>query len=84
MDGVGAQLINLFHRIGKETKMRSKVSEIEFHITFEEAEDCILRAAELIKEGYKLYSYKYDTPKLTCHRKTEPFLHIIFKRSHHE
>lgn len=40
--------------------MKSKVSEIEFHITFEEVEDCILRAAELIKEGYKLYSYRRD------------------------
>ena len=63
--------------------MRSKVSEIEFHITFEEIEDSILRAAELIKEGYKLYSYKYDTPEFTW-GETEPFIHITFKRSRHE
>ena len=65
--------------------MKNKVSEIEFHITFGEAEDCILRAAELIKEGYELYSYKYDTPKSIWNgEETEPFIHIIFKRSHHE
>lgn len=61
--------------------MRSKVSEIEFHITLEEAEDSILRAAELIKEGYKFYSYKYDTPKLTYEIKTEPFIHVTFKKN---
>ena len=80
MDGDGGQLINLFHQIGKEIKMRSKVSEIEFHVTHEEIEDGILRAAELIKEGYKLYSYKYDTPKFTWDGETEPFIHITFKR----
>lgn len=63
--------------------MKSKVSEIEFHITFEEAEDCILRAAELIKEGYKLYSYEYDTPKLSWDGDTEPFIHVTFKRRKH-
>ena len=65
--------------------MKNKVSEIEFHITFEEIEDCILRAAKLIKEGYKLYSYNYDTPKYTwVGEKTEPFFHVVFKKSHYE
>ena len=65
--------------------MKNKVSEIEFHIILEEAEDCILRAAELIKEGYELYSYKYDTPKSIWNEEiVEPFIHITFKRSHHE
>jgi len=65
--------------------MKNKVSEIEFHIaTFGEAEDCILRAAELIKEGYELYSYNYDTPKFTFGEETEPFIHVTFKRSHYE
>lgn len=63
--------------------MSSKVSEIEFHITHEEIEDCILRAAELIKEGYELYSYKYDTPRLSWDRDTEPFIHVTFKRRKH-
>lgn len=63
--------------------MRSKVSEIEFHITPEEVEDCILRAAELIKEGYKFYSYKYDTPDFSWNGETEPFIHVTFKRRKH-
>lgn len=66
-------------------KMKSKVIEIEFHITFKEAEDFILRAAELIKEGYMLYSYRYDTPELSFYREnTEPFIHIVFRRKDYE
>lgn len=65
--------------------MKNKVSEIEFHMTLEELEDGILRAAELIKEGYKLYSYKYDTPELYLgYGETEPFFHVVFKRGYHE
>lgn len=65
--------------------MRNKVSEIEFHITYKEAEDFILRAAELIKEGYMLYSYRHDTPELSFYgEKTEPFIHIVLKRSDYE
>lgn len=65
--------------------MKNKVSEIEFHITFEEIEDGILRAAELIKEGYELYSYKYDIPELySGWGKTEPFFHVVFKRGYYE
>ena len=65
--------------------MRSKVSEIEFHITFEEAEDCILRAAELIKEGYKLYSYKRDVPeRFSLTANIEPFIHVVFRKDRHE
>lgn len=65
--------------------MRNKVSEIEFHIaSSKEVEDCILRAAELIKEGYELYSYKRDTPEFTWGGKAEPFIHVTFKRNHYE
>ena len=60
--------------------MKNKVSEIEFHITCGEVEDCILRAAELIKEGYKLYSYRHDTPELTWSGKAEPFIHVTFRK----
>ncbi len=61
--------------------MRNKVSEIEFHIKFEEAEDTILRAAELIKEGYHLYSFRRDTPEFTWDGETEPYIHVTFKKS---
>lgn len=64
--------------------MKNKVSEIEFHITYGEVEDCILRAAELIKEGYELYSYRHDKPELSFYKKTEPFIHVVFKRSDYE
>lgn len=61
--------------------MKNKVSEIEFHITFEEMEDGILRAAELIKEGYHLYSIERDTPKFYHDSKIEPFIHVTFKKN---
>ena len=64
--------------------MKNKVSKIEFHITPEEVDDCILRAAELIKEGYKVYSYKYDTPEFAWSGKTEPFIHVVLERSYYE
>lgn len=64
--------------------MRSKVSKIEFHITLEEIEDGILRAAELIKEGYELYSYEYDVPSFSLTAKIEPFIHVVFRKDRHE
>lgn len=66
-------------------KTGNKVSEIEFHITGEEVEDFILRAAKLIKEGYKLYSFKNDTPTFSwLDEKVGPFIHVVFKRSYYE
>jgi len=60
-----------------------KVSRIEFHITEKELEDFIVRAAELIKEGYKLYSIIRDSNMTyadTCDVR-EPYLHIVFARN---
>lgn len=65
--------------------MKDKVSKIEFHITSEEVEDFILRAAELIKEGYELYSFTHDTPQFSwCGEKVDPFIHVVLKRSYYE
>lgn len=65
--------------------MRNKVSEIEFHITFEEVEDCILRAAELIKEGYMLYSYRRDDSESSFFtNKIEPCIHVVFRKGYYE
>ena len=57
---------------------QNKVSSIEFHITEKELEDFILRAAELIKDGYHVYSVERDI--LTFHYSviTEPYIHIKF------
>jgi len=44
--------------------MNKKVSEIEFRIKMNEANDGILRAAELIKEGYNIYSIRLHEPEL--------------------
>lgn len=65
--------------------MKDKVSEIEFHITHKEAEDFILRAAELIKEGYMLYSYRRDNSESSFFtNKIEPFIHVVFRKECHE
>lgn len=61
--------------------MPSKVSEIEFHITAYEWEDFILRAAELIKEGYSLKCIRYDDLSFSINTKPEPPIHItLIKR----
>ena len=57
------------------------VSKIEFHITFHELEDFILRAAELIQEGYSLENIRIDD--MSFSRDTiepEPPIHIILTR----
>ena len=59
--------------------MNKKVSQIEFHFTMEEYNDYILRAAELIKEGYSMLSCYHDVPTLYCAREMdEPNIHVTF------
>lgn len=61
--------------------MKNKVSNIEFHIVREEADDCILRAAKLIKEGYTLASINLDTPTFSYRTVIkEPYIHIVFQK----
>lgn len=57
---------------------RDKVSQIEFHITFHELEDFILRAAELIQEGYSLENIRIDDMSFSRDTEPEPPIHIIF------
>jgi len=83
MDGVGGQLINLCHRIGKETKMNKKVSKIELHFTPREANDCILRAARLIREeGYSIEHFQITETELYYHtgELASPNLHLILEK----
>lgn len=47
--------------------MNKKVEYIEFSFNFDESEDFILRAAELIKEGYKVDKIKYNRPMLSTY-----------------
>lgn len=61
---------------------KEKVSEIEFHITGNELDDFIVRAAELIKEGYNLYSVECDTISINNYIHTEPNIHVKFTRWH--
>ena len=60
---------------------RKKVSEIEFHITEREIDDCIIRMADLITEGYTINNIKCDS--LTWSDSfiiTEPSIHIKLRR----
>jgi hypothetical protein len=60
---------------------RKKVSEIEFHITEREIDDCIIRMADLITEGYTINNIKCNS--LTCSDSfiiTEPSIHIKLRR----
>ena len=57
----------------------NKVSEIEFHIKREEVDDCIIRMANLIKEGYGVAEFYYE-PKLNLLTIEEPYMHIKLRR----
>ena len=61
-------------------KTKKKVSEIEFHFTAQEANDCILRAAELIKEGYNVKSFHVTETEFYCTGKlANPNLHLVLE-----
>lgn len=61
--------------------MNQKVSEIEFRIKMNEANDGILRAAELIKEGYNIYSISLHEPQLFCTEKfSSPLISLTLRK----
>ena len=60
--------------------LNNKVSKIEFHINYYEYEDFILRAAELIKEGYSLESIRYDELSVSYYKEQDPPIHIVFTK----
>lgn len=64
--------------------MKNKVSEIEFRISYGEMDDGILRAAELIKEGYTLYSLRYDNLEYEFNIKVKPAIHLTFRKECYE
>ena len=58
----------------------NKVSEIEFHIKREEVDDCIVRMADLILEGYSIAEFYYDPTIHSMLTTTEPCMHIKLRR----
>ena len=64
--------------------MKNKVSEIEFRISYGEIDDGILRAAELIKEGYTIYSLGYDNLKCEVDTKVKPIICLTFRKGYYE
>ena len=60
--------------------MREKVFEIEFHIHYHELSDFILRAAELIKEGYSIVKIETDTVSIGDKIKLESLVHITLQK----
>lgn len=63
------------------TKIDGKVSQIEFHINHYEIDDFIVRAAELIKEGYHICSYRGDSIDMCANTlNLEPKLHITLQK----
>lgn len=60
---------------------REKVSEIEFHITEREIDDCIIRMADLIIEGYTVNNVRCNPTTLSdSFTITEPSIHIKLRR----
>jgi len=60
--------------------VRDKVSKIEFHMTYNQLNDFILRAAELIKEGYSIGKIETDTVSISDKIKLEPSVHITLQK----
>ena len=60
--------------------VRDKVSKIEFHMTYNQLNDFILRAAELIKEGYSIEKIETDTVSIGDKIKLEPAVHITLQK----
>lgn len=60
---------------------KKKVSEIEFHITNEEIDDCVIRMADLIKEGYTISELRSESiPLMGSNVITEPYIHILMRK----
>ena len=57
-----------------------KASEIEFHIKTEEVDDCVVRMADLILEGYSVAEFYCDPKLYNTLTATEPYIHIKLRR----
>lgn len=64
--------------------MKNKVSEIEFRISYGEIDDGILRAAELIKEGYTIYSLGYDNLEYEVNDTVKSVIYLTFRKGYYE
>lgn len=59
---------------------RKRVSEIEFHFTYEEIDDCIMRMADLILEGYSVVEFFYNPKIYDMLTITDPYMHFKLRR----
>lgn len=62
--------------------MRKKVSKIEFHICYNEMDDCIVRMARLIEEGYTIQQFYRDDLNASEFflEDPTPSIHIILRK----
>lgn len=60
--------------------MSKKVSKIEFHICRNEIDDCVVRMADLIKEGYTIEAITNEPPTLSFFEHSEPSVHITLRK----
>lgn len=58
--------------------MRKKVSKIEFYVCYNEIDDCIVRMARLIEEGYTVQEIYRDDLSLSSF--SEPSTHIVLQK----
>ena len=62
--------------------MSKKVSKIEFHLCSNEMDDCVVRMADLIKEGYGIESITND-PRFVLETSgpySKPSIHIVLQK----
>ena len=62
--------------------MNKKVSKIEFHICYGEMDDCVVRMADLIKEGYTIETITNE-PRFALETSglySKPSIHIVLQR----
>ena len=59
---------------------KERVSEIEFHIKREEVDDCVVRMADLILEGYSVAEFYYNPKLYDMLTASEPYMHIKLRR----
>lgn len=60
--------------------LKDKVSKIEFHITYSQLNDFILRAAKLIEEGYSVEKIETDTISFLTEIEPKPSIHITLQK----
>ena len=58
--------------------LRDRVSKIEFHFNYNQLENFILQASELIKDNYEIEQIKVDPISINYLTEPEPPYHVTF------